>query len=297
MQYLNDMYLFAKVVEHGGYSAAARALGMPTSRLSRRIVELEQALDVRLLNRTTRKISMTEVGRQFHQHCVALVAEASAARDTIEHTRAEPSGLVRISCPLGLLHSRVGAIAADFLQAHPLVRLHVDATNRRVDVVDEGYDIALRVRTPPLLDSDLVVRPLGSSQLILLASPALLAAHGEPSSLSDLDRFQTLSMTSPGERHRWQFEGPDGQVQTHVHTPRLITDDFVSLRQGALNGLGLTFLPEFMAHADIENGLLRHVLPQFALPQGVVHAVFPSRRGMAPAVRALIDALVRGFSD
>lgn len=296
MEYLNDMYLFAKVVEYGGYSAASRNLGMPTSRLSRRIAGLEQTLGVRLLNRTTRKISLTEVGRQFHQHCVALVAEAAAAQEAIDHMRAEPSGLVRMSCPVGLLHSQVGAIVADFLRAQPLVRVHVDATNRRVDVVDEGYDVAIRVRTPPLQDSDLVVRPLAVSQLILLGSPALLAAHGSPTELQDLTSFPTLAMTSPGDKHSWQFSNPNGATFTHPHVPRLVTDDFVTLRRAALDGLGITCLPEFMAHADIANGVLQHVLPQFTSPQGIVHAVFPSRRGMAPAMRALIDALVAGFS-
>ncbi|NMM38469.1 MAG: LysR family transcriptional regulator [Glaciimonas sp.] len=293
---LNDMYLFAKVVEQGGYSAAARHLGMQVSRLSRRISELESSLGVRLLNRTTRKISMTDVGNTFYQHCIALVAEAQAARDTIDRTRAEPQGLVRLSCPVGLLHSHVATIVTRFLLAKPLVRVHVEATNRRVDVVEEGFDIALRVRSLPLEDSNLAVRLLANTELILLGSPGLFALHGKPQQIADLSRFPTLSMTRPGDKYLWQFTKPDGGVEAVAHQPRLATDDFVTLRRAALNGLGITYLPKFMVQEDLASGALEHVLPELAIPQGVVHALFPSRRGLVPAVRDFIDALVEGFA-
>lgn len=297
MHDLNDMYLFAKVVEQGGYSAAARHLGMQVSRLSRRINDLEGSLGVRLLNRTTRKISLTDVGQTFYQHCVALVAEAQAARDAVDRTRAAPQGLVRLSCPVGLLHSNVAGIVARFLADKPLVRIHVEATNRRVDVVEEGFDIALRVRSLPLEDSNLAVRTLANTELILLGSPSLFALHGKPQQPADLGRFPTLSMTRPGDRYSWEFTRSDGSVETVAHLPRLATDDFVTLHRAALNGIGLTYLPKFMAQQDLASGALEHVLPELTIPQGVVHALFPSRRGLVPAVREFIDALVEGFAD
>lgn len=295
MHDLNDMYLFAKVVEQGGYSAAARHLGMQVSRLSRRISELEASLGVRLLNRTTRKISLTDVGNTFYQHCIALVAEAQAARDTIDRTRAEPQGLVRISCPVGLLQSNVAAIVTRFLLEKPLVRIHVEATNRRVDVVEEGFDIALRVRNLPLEDSNLAVRILANTELILVGSPGLFARHGKPQQIADLSRYPTLSMTRPGDKYLWQFTREDGSVESVSHLPRLATDDFVTLHRAALNGLGITYLPKFMVQQDLASGALEHVLPELTIPQGVVHALFPSRRGLVPAVRDFIDALVDGF--
>src|ERR1700691_1776293 len=137
---LNDLRLFAEVVEHGSYTAAARSLGLQTSKLSRRIRALEEELGVRLLNRTSRSLSLTETGRQFHQHCLALVAESKAAKDIIDQTRSKPQGTVRISCPVGLLSSGLSAIIAKYVQDNPEVQVLIDATNRRVDVVEEGLD-------------------------------------------------------------------------------------------------------------------------------------------------------------
>jgi DNA-binding transcriptional LysR family regulator len=191
---LNNLYFFARVVEFGSYTAAAEALGMQTSKLSRRVGALETELGVRLLNRTTRKLSLTDAGKTFHRHCVALIAEAEAAKDAIGQTLTSPRGVVRVSCPTGLLQSGVADILARYLTAHPQVRIALDATNRRVDVVDEGIDIALRVRQPPLEDSELAMRSFGHSELILVASPALIAAHGEPGALTDIGRMPTLSM-------------------------------------------------------------------------------------------------------
>jgi len=292
---LNDMYLFAKVVESGGYSAAGRALGIQTSLLSRRVAELERELGVRLLNRTTRRISLTDVGRTFYEHCQALVSQADLAVDAVEHTRSEPRGLVRISCPVPLLHSSVMPMVSQFLASYPDVRVRVEATNRRVDVVEEGFDIALRVRTPPLEDTELVIRHLSTSESVLLGSPGLLARHGRPAAFEDLASFPTLSMTTAGERHTWYFTGPDGAAHEFAHLPRLISDDMATLHHAARQDLGIVCLPSFMVEADLRRGALVHLLPTFLLRKGIVHAVFASRRGMVPAVRYLIDALVAGF--
>ena len=146
---LNDMYYFAKVVDHGGYTAAAKALGVPVSSLSRRVSDLETQLGVRLLNRTTRSVSVSEAGQTFYRHCVTVVGESFAAKEAMDQTRAEPHGLIRLSCPLRLLQSDVADVLARYMRDHPLVRVSLDATNRSVDVVEEGFDLALRVRVPP----------------------------------------------------------------------------------------------------------------------------------------------------
>jgi DNA-binding transcriptional LysR family regulator len=162
---------------------------MQTSKLSRRIGALEKELGVRLLNRTTRKLSLTEAGTTFHRHCVALIAEAEAAKDAIYQTLSSPRGVVRVSCPTGLLHGGVADILGRYLTTYPQVRIALEATNRRVDVIEEGIDIALRVRVPPFEDSDLALRTFGLSEMILAASPALVAAHGQPQTLADLERY------------------------------------------------------------------------------------------------------------
>jgi DNA-binding transcriptional LysR family regulator len=291
VQDLNDLYFFAKVADFGSYTAAAKALGLQTSKLSRRIAALEIELGVRLINRTTRRLSLTEAGKTLHRHCLALLAEAQAAKDAMSQLLSSPQGLVRISCPTGLLQAGVSDVLARFLAKYPRVRIALDATNRRVDVVDEGLDIALRVRKPPLEDSDLAMRVLGPDEMILVACPELIAAHGEPRTLEDIARMPTLSMGTADERATWRFLGTDGEPAELSHAPRLCTDDLSTLRHAALQGIGAALVPHLLVANDLESGALTRLLPSLKAHVGIVHAVFPSRRGMVPAVRALLDLL------
>jgi DNA-binding transcriptional LysR family regulator len=297
VQDLNAMLLFAKVVEHGSYSAAARATGVQTSKLSRRIAQLERQLGVRLLQRTTRKVSVTDVGQAYYLHCAALSAEAAAAQEAIDRTRSTPQGLVRMSCPISLIEGAVGPILAQFLVMHPLVRIFVDMTNRRVDLIEEGFDIALRVRTPPLEASDLAMRKISDNAGMLVASPTLWHQHERPAHPRDLARLPTVSMATPGDKYVWHFREQDCTPITVTHTPRLMTDSFEALRAAATAGVGVAYLPQFVVQESVSTGTLERVLPQFSLPPGVLHAVFPSRRGLVPAVRALIDALAEGLRE
>ncbi|QCP52049.1 LysR family transcriptional regulator [Trinickia violacea] len=294
---LNDLRLFAEVVEHGSYTAAARNLGIQTSKLSRRIRALEEELGVRLLNRTSRSLSLTETGRQFHQHCLALVSEAKAAKDIVDRTLSKPQGTVRISCPVGLLESGVSAIISRYIQDNPDVQIRLDATNRRVDVVEEGLDFAIRVRLPPLEDTDLAVRQLGVSSQILVASPELAARHPVPSSIESLNDWPTLNMASSSERFVWNLVDAEGRATSWDHQPSLATDDLASLRVAAISGVGVALLPRELVDTDLRSGRLQHLLPNLASMPGIVHAIFPTRRGMVPAVRHLLDALVTGFED
>jgi DNA-binding transcriptional LysR family regulator len=296
VQDLNNLYFFAKVVDFGSYTAAAKALGLQTSKLSRRVAALETELGVRLINRTTRRLSLTEAGKTFHRHCLALLDEAQAAKDAMSQILASPQGLVRISCPTGLLQGGVADILARFLAKHPRVRIALDATNRRVDVVDEGLDIAMRVRKPPLEDSDLVMRAFGPDEVILVASPELIAEHGKPQTLEDIGRMPTLSMTSAGEHSTWRFLGVDGEPAELTHSPRLRTDDLFTLRRAALLGIGAVLVPRLIVAEDLERGALIRLLPSLKAHTGLMHATFPSRRGMVPAVRSLLDALSEGLT-
>jgi DNA-binding transcriptional LysR family regulator len=295
VQDLNNLYFFAKVVDFGSYTAAARALGLQTSKLSRRIAALETELGVRLINRTTRRLSLTEAGKTFYRHCLALLDEAQAAKDAMSQILASPQGLVRISCPTGLLQGGVADILAGFLAKHPRVRVALDATNRRVDVVDEGLDIAMRVRKPPLEDSDLVIRAFGPDEMILAASPELIAVHGKPQTLEDIGRMPTLSMASAGESSTWRFLGMDGEPAELTHSPRLQTDDLFTLRRAALLGIGAVLIPRLIVAKDLEGGALIRLLPSLKAHTGLMHAIFPSRRGIVPAVRSLLDSLSEGL--
>jgi DNA-binding transcriptional LysR family regulator len=291
VQDLNNLYFFAKVVDFGSYTAAAKALGLQTSKLSRRIAALETELGVRLINRTTRRLSLTEAGKTFHRHCLALLDEAQAAKDAMSQILALPQGLVRMSCPTGMLQGGVADILARFLAKHPRVRIELDATNRSVDVVDEGLDIAVRVRKPPLEDSDLVMHAFGADEMILVASPELIAAHGNPQTLEDIGRMPTLSMASAGEHSTWRFLSMDGEPAELTHSPRLRTDDLFTLRRAALLGIGAVLVPHLIVAKDLERGALIRLLPSLKAHTGLMHAVFPSRRGMLPAVRSLLDSL------
>lgn len=301
MQDLNDLFYFVQVVEHQGFAPAGRALGIPKSKLSRRIAVLEERLGVRLVQRSTRRFSVTELGQNYYRHCKAMLVEAEAAQELIDLTRAEPQGIVRVACPVALLHFQIGAMLARFMASHPRVQLRLEATNRRVDVIQEGFDIALRVRFPPLEDSDLVMKVLGESRQCLVASPALLEQHpplrvpadlhGVPSISLGLDLARTRS------EHVWQLDGPDGGAVVVTHTPRLVTDDMMALRLAALAGVGVVQLPTMTIRDEFRAGTLRRVLPDWAPQSGIVHAVFPSRRGLLPAVRELIDYLAVEFEQ
>ncbi|CAB3805526.1 HTH-type transcriptional regulator DmlR [Paraburkholderia caffeinitolerans] len=292
---LNDLRLFVLVVEHGSFTAAARSLGVQTSKLSRRIRALEEELGIRLLNRTSRSLSLTETGRQFHQHCVAMVAESKAAKDIVEQTRTQPQGTVRISCPVALLDSGIAAMLSRYIEDNPQVQVLLDATNRRVDVVEEGLDFAIRVRPAPLENTDLAVRQLGLSAHILVAAPELAARYPAPESIEALKTWPTLSMANSSEKYVWNLVDAGGRAIAWAHRPRLATDDLATLRVAARNGVGVAMLPREQVTGDIQARRLLHLLPELSTTPGLVHAIFPTRRGMVPAVRHLLDALVAGF--
>ncbi|GAA7756325.1 MULTISPECIES: LysR substrate-binding domain-containing protein [Cupriavidus] len=292
---LNDLRLFAEVVDRGSFTAAARSLGQQTSKLSRRIRALEEALGVRLLNRTSRSLSLTETGRRFHQHCLAVVAEARAAKEIVDQTRSQPQGTVRISCPVALLSSGVAETISRYVRDNPQVQVLVDATNRRVDVIEEGLDFAIRVRPAPLEDTDLAVRQLGLSTFVLVASPELARLHAQPASIESLQDWSTIAMASNNERYVWNLVDAGGKERAFAHRPRLATDDIASLKIAAMLGVGVAMLPREFIEEDLQSGRLLHLLPELASTSGLVHAIFPTRRGMVPAVRHLLDALVAGF--
>ena len=296
MQDLNDLYYFAQVVDHGGFAPAGRALGEPKSKLSRRIAALEDELGVRLLNRSTRHVSITEIGRIYYNHCKAMLVQAEAAGEAIERLRSEPCGHVRLSCPVALLDARVADMLAAYQNRYPQVELHLEATNRRVDVIEEGFDIAIRVRPPPLEDSDLVLRTLADRGQCLVASPELLKTHGRPKVPADLSGLPSLALGRPQHKHQWHLIGPDDSEARVIHHPRLVTRSMTALRIAATAGVGVVQLPTMMMTTELADGRLVRVLEGWAPPREIVHAVFPSRRGMLPGVRGLIDFLAGQFA-
>ena len=291
MQDLNDMLYFAEVVDKGGFAAAGRSLGLPKSKLSRRVAELEARLGVRLLQRTTRRLSLTEAGELYHRHCVAMREDAEAAEEAVALVQSEPRGTIRLVCPVTLAQTTIGQLMPAFLARYPKLRVEMEVSNRVVDLVQEGVDVALRVR-PTLEDSgSLVVKHLGSTKGLLVGSPAQLAREGPVATLEDLAQFATLAMSAIDGRASWKLVGPDGREHEFAHRPVYTANDMLTLKLATLQGVGLCVLPDYMCDEELADGRLVVVLPGWAPPPAVVHAVFPSRRGMAPAMRRFLDFL------
>ncbi|MCW5577662.1 MAG: LysR family transcriptional regulator [Dokdonella sp.] len=289
---LDDLYYFAKVVDHGGFAAAGRALNVPKSRLSRHVDTLESRLGVRLLQRSTRRFVVTDVGRDLHRHALAMLAEAEAAFEAAEAATAEPRGTIRVACPTAIANGMLAPVLPRFMLQYPNVRIDLDVEDRRVDVLAEGYDAALRVRTVPSGEDGLVMRRFAETNELLVASPAYLQRAGAPVVPDDLTGHATLTFASAQDRHVWALTGPDGRAATVEHAPRLHCHNFPILHTAAVAGHGIALLPESIARDALAAGTLVHVLPDWRLPQGVFHVVFPHRRGLLPAVRAFIDFLV-----
>ncbi|MBV8660228.1 MAG: LysR family transcriptional regulator [Burkholderiales bacterium] len=288
----NDYVYFARVVESGGFSAAERLLGIPKSRLSRRVAALEARLGVRLIQRSTRKLMLTDVGQRFLAHCLALIQEGEAAERVAASLKIEPSGLVRISAPTAMLDGGLAAVLADYVLRYPKVVLDTVLTNRRVDLLEDNVDIALRVRSTDDEDPQWATRRFWRTRARLVASPALLAALGGIRTPADLARVPALGDLAVDRRIHWRLVGPSGEVREFILPPRLATDHFGLRRRAALDGLGVTMMPEAYAMEDIRVGRLVEVLPDWQFPESHIQAVYASQRGLSPAVRALIDMLV-----
>ena len=291
MQDLNDLYYFAMVVEHGGFAAAERALGIPKSRLSRRISQLETDLGVRLLQRSTRRFAVTDVGMSVYRHAQTMLTEAQAAREVVDRLSAEPRGVVRVSVPVALAQQQLPKLLPKFLDQYPKVRLQLHIGNRRVDLINEGFDVALRVRARLDDDGSLVMRSFGQIQEMLVASPKYLDRAGRPKDPVDLASHLTLSIHEDEAHQRWELHGPGGEVRRVDLQPRVAGFDFPLLQSMVKDGFGITMLPETVCAEAVRRGELEVVLPEWSLPQGICHAVFASRRGLLPAVRVFIDFL------
>jgi DNA-binding transcriptional LysR family regulator len=288
---LEGFYYFAQVVEHEGFARAARALAIPRSRLSRHVQRLEIQLGVRLVNRSTRRFVVTDVGREVHRHATAMLAEAAAALEAVEVAQVAPRGTIRVSCPVALAQWSLAVILPDFLARYPAVRLHLQVSNRRVDVLSEGVDVALRVRAQPSGEDGLVMRAFGKFEELLVASPAYLERSGPITEPEQLGTLATLDYAADLERLPWELSGPQGRRASIAQVPRVACHDFVVLRALALAAAGVARLPESVVREDIRAGRVLRVLPGWHSPLGVLHAVFPTRRGLLPAVRAFIDFL------
>jgi DNA-binding transcriptional LysR family regulator len=233
----------------------------------------------------------TDVGTSVHRHAQSMLAEAQAAKEVVDRLSAEPRGVIRVSVPVGLAQQSMPKLLPEFLAAHPQVRVQLHVSNRRVDVINEGFDVAIRVRNKLDDDGSLVMRTFGQIQELLVASPKYLDRMGRPRDPAELQDHVTMTMNEDEARQRWDLQGPDGETRRVDLKPRVAGFDFPMLMALARQGMGITMLPETLCADAVRAGELEVVLPQWRLPQGICHAVFASRRGLLPAVRVFIDFL------
>lgn len=294
MDDLNDLYYFVSVVQYGGFSAAAQATGVEKTKLSRRVAQLETRLGVRLLQRSTRSIALTDAGQRFFERSLPAVEGAHAAYDSMAELQKEPAGLIRVSAPVVLAQNYLAPILPGFLALYPKVRVVIEATDREVNLLEERIDLALRAR-PEIGDyAGLVARSLGKARRVLVASPAYLDRHGSPASPADLANLDTLNMSRglQDEPARWELHHARLGSTTVTHMPVLASNDMRFQIEAATHGIGIALLPEPIVAAAVRSGLLELVLPEWAAAEHIMHLLYPSPRGMLPSVRSLIDYLM-----
>ena len=293
MHDLNDLFAFAKVVQHGGFSAAARALHVTKSSLSKRVARLEEQYGVRLIERSTRGVRITPVGRAVYEQCESVVTAAEAAAVVAAEAVALPKGTVRVACPPGLLPNMLSPTLSSFMAAYPEVRLALAVSNRRVDLVEEGFDVAIRVRERLDTDQDLIAQRLGVSRRILVADPAHLSRRAPVCAVVDLPKGPLLAGRDEVIDERWTLWHEDGEEAVVDFKPRLAFSDLQVLLDAALDGTGIALLPQIHTREALSSGRLVHVLPAWRAPDSIVHMVYTSRRRMSPATRAFVEYVAK----
>lgn len=289
---LSAILAFVEVVEGGSFSAAARRLGLTRSAVSRQVAGLEDRLGARLLNRTTRRLSVTEAGAVYHQRCVRILAEAAAAERAVADLDDAPRGLLRVNAPMSFGLGHLGPAVAEFLVRHPAIRVDLTLDDRVVDLVGEGFDLAVRIAELP--PSTLIARRLAVNRRVLCAAPSYLARAGRPRHPQQLAEHACLAYAYLATGNDWSFRGPDGAVSVRVDAAHSANNGD-ALRHLALAGLGILLSPTFIVGDDLRQGRLVSLLDDWVDADTGVYAVYPHGRHLSPKVRAFVDFLAERF--
>jgi DNA-binding transcriptional LysR family regulator len=293
MDRFSSMEAFVRVVEAGSFVAAADRLGISTSSLSRLVADLEQHLGTRLLNRTTRRLSLTESGQAYYERCVTLLADLAEAEAMAGQSAAQARGTVRLTCSYSMAEQKVAPAIASFVERHPAVKFELVVSDRIVDLVEEGFDLAIRVGA---LGSDrLVARRLGSMQLVLCAAPSYLERHPEPRGPADLAAHNALTYAYSASPRLWRFTDRAGEVHDVRVAGNLHANSGDALRAAALEGLGIINEPDFLLDPALRAGRLVRLLPEYTGGGGDIWAVYPSRRHLSLKVRLFVDHIAAAF--
>ncbi|CAG68501.1 putative transcriptional regulator (LysR family) [Acinetobacter baylyi ADP1] len=294
---LDDFYCFALVVEHGGFSAAERATDIPKSKLSRRVYNLEERLGVRLIQRSSRHFAVTDIGMNIYRHAQVMMNAAQAAHDLVDHLSIKPRGVIKVSVPVDIAQNQMSKLLPEFLKLYPEIRVQLMISNRRVDIVNEGIDIALRVRSKLDDDPSLVLRQFAQIEQHLFASQAYLNEFGSVKIPDDLPQHRFLSLSDDHLDQQFTLYDQNNQLHKVKVNPVVMASNLLMLAQLASQNCGIALLPDTIACDYIKSGELVRVLPEWKAPHGIFHAVYPSRRGLLPAVRVFIDFLVEHLTE
>ena len=295
MDRFSGMSAFVAVVEQGSFARAAERLAISTSSLSRLVAELETHLGVRLLNRTTRRLSLTDAGQAYYERCVQLLADLGEAEAVAGQSAAAPRGRIRLTCSVAVGVQRLAPAMASFVARFPEVHFEAVVVDRIVDLVEEGIDLAIRVG---IVGSDrLVARRIGAMQTILCAAPAYLQAHGTPGTLAELERHVLLTYAYSPTPSQWRFTDRDGREHAIKAAGALHSNSGDINVAAAAAGLGIVMEPDFMVGPLLADGRLVALLPEFRGPRGDIWAVYPSRRHLSAKVRLFVDHVARHFAD
>ena len=290
---LNDMVMFARVVEANGFSEAARRIGASKSRVSKTVAKLERALGAKLLNRSTRGLSLTEIGAAYYEHCVRIGEEAARAADIVGQLQTEPQGVLKVTAPVAFGRLHVASALAEFLARYPELKLDVMITDRLVDLVDEGVDVAIRIAREP--SQHLVAHELAPVRRVVCATPGYFEQRGVPLTPQDLRHHDCLDHTQFGARGHWRLYDEDHQVIVPISGPLRINDDD-TLAQVVLAGLGVALLPTFIIGDELQSGRLQAVLPEYVPIERRIYAVRLPNRTLPIKVRAFVDFLRERFA-
>jgi DNA-binding transcriptional LysR family regulator len=288
------MQIFVEVAKSAGFSAAANKIGLSRAQVSKSVMQLEKHLGTRLFNRTTRRISLTEIGTIYLDRCIAILQDIDETEAIASEQTQQPRGRLTLSAPTSFGVLQLQQAIPAFLRQHPEVQISLNLADRFIDVVDEGFDVVIRIAE--LEDSSLIARRLAPCRRVLCAAPAYLEEHGTPRVPQDLAVHHCLVYSNELTPDTWRLQGPAGLESVKVSGP-LCADNGDILRAAAVDGLGLTLLPTFIVGADLKSGRLRQVLDDYCPPPISIHAVFPSRRYLSAKVRSFIDFMATYFGE
>jgi len=286
---LNDYFYFFHVVEKRGFAPAGRALGIPKSRLSRHIEQLEARLDARLIQRTSRQFAITDVGKAFFRHAKAVVEEVRAAEAHVKQSKEALTGKIRLSCSVGVAQFALEGLIADFIKAHPNVEIGQFVTNDMVNLIEAGIDLAIRGHVDNLPDSTLIQKRVANVEWRLFASPRYLADFGHPASPDDLKDHKGLCLGWNSDIAQWNLRSDTGAESQIEFIPRLSSDDMVTLKSASASGLGIVSLPAYVCQSDVDAGRLEQILPGWSSGSATLSMVQPTRKGVLPAVSAFAE--------